>query len=320
METSSELRSDLEAFASSDPDVQLERWPRLFGEIRELALMPTVERAVEAAHAAVQKRVRNTPHVLPAKVCSDLRSVEVLKLLEVPESYQFILNHWRARNNLTNAFRCIGTRRGQSLSQICAMVYRYDLNKMFEKRPLADAALRHWKASHGKVRKITCWQAEPSKKPILDYLKSVLSDGVFFSWPRRIVEGCLRNASDIVTRQGQVEAAPYPSIRNVLHIAVCDPQPVANFGAGVDDLCVFRVVTARSDKRTLVHIGGERIGSSLSVARLRVRHVGGDSVEGTLVDEVPQRLDLESPRLGGVLLCRASMATFGRWVKVRLSV
>jgi hypothetical protein len=181
---------------------------------------------------------------------------------------------------------------------------------MFEERPLADVALRRWKVSHGKIRKITCWQAQPSKKPVLDYLKSVLSDGVFFRWPRRIVDGCLRDASDIVARQRRGAEMPYTAI--VLRVAVKDPQPVVNFGAGSDELCVFRVVTARSEKRTLVHIGGERTGSSVSVARLSLRHGGSEFVQGTLAEQVPQRLYLEA-LLQTEELCTDAFQTLHVW-------
>jgi hypothetical protein len=63
------------------------------------------------------------------------------------------------------------------------------------------------------------------------YFKCVLSDGVFFSWPRRIVEGCLRDASDIVARQCRGEAKSYTSIglrvaSKSFHLRTCPSCPM----------------------------------------------------------------------------------------------
>jgi hypothetical protein len=61
-----------------------------------------------------------------------------------------------------------------------------------------------------------------------------------------------------------------------------------------------------------VHIGGERIGSSVSVARLSLHHVGGDFVQGTLAEQVPQRLDLEA-LLRTEELCTDAFQTLHVW-------
>ena len=85
-------------FSSSSSPLSL--YVELYVALMQLALIPFVERSIEAMHAMI-KSIPGT-NVLPQYVCAKIREVQNMRLFASGDFYSFCLDTWRQHGFLNN--------------------------------------------------------------------------------------------------------------------------------------------------------------------------------------------------------------------------
>ena len=91
------LRPPFHAQAFGMSDYDLHKYPEAFVAIQEYCMGSVVGRKVEEEHVRVKLAAkRGLRFTKPASMCARRRSEQVFELMQVPEYYQWIVNHWHA--------------------------------------------------------------------------------------------------------------------------------------------------------------------------------------------------------------------------------
>ena len=171
----------LQQFATA-ADSELHMFPHAFKFVQEYSFCSVAERSAERQHVDVKQAARRgLRYAGPAMVCARKRKRQVLKMIEDPASFRFLLEHWRSRctfqDLLGHVLEPTQVRR-LSLREKLARVYGYDPKDHF--MDLSDSTSAQAAYQSGLLKLLDRAGASLADAPAAAHLSSAAFQVVLF--------------------------------------------------------------------------------------------------------------------------------------------
>ena len=262
----SPIRNDVDAWLASTEAEQLWAHVYLYLALMEYALMPLVERRIEAVHARVK---------WIGKLCSDMSLAQICALLREGSHYaelktcaefaQHCIDNWRRRNVLDSVLRLwvpAPKLRTLSVQDKIRAVYQTGLTHEHDDITEPSRAHAEWLVLTACHRRPV--HSSPAiNKAFVALLKSWFHVGGFFSMPAEMVCLCSGDGGPFPRLEG-----PHRSPLEQALLAIAEPTPVCTWD---QSKVVFRVLNNAPERRKLVdlhHLDRQR--STITVAKCSV--------------------------------------------------
>lgn len=283
------------AFSRGEVKDELEH-PRFMIFVKKLALLLTATRWVEQAHAVVKNIMDVSSNITPAMCSANLRFAEHIdQLLSDPLGRAFVAANFYTRNFLFDRFGYAGLWRGMEPVTQLQKIYSFDPVSQFAQNPEAIVGARRFAAAAKAVGDAP-FQAAVSGtvKLAIDYLRSVLQEGVVFSLPTEVIN----LATTTVGMAASCLQAPMPTLVSdiLVKMTALVALPASDKAPKIkhDDSRVFRVVKVEPHKRFEMPIGGvAKLSSLIHVRELNVKYGHRASLQAGEFVGGPLAIDLE---------------------------
>jgi hypothetical protein len=262
------IRQSALAWLSDQSDAPLESYPVVYLALLEYALIPAVERRIEAVHALVKAIGRRTlGGISLPQINALLREPRVHNLLRSDQVFvNFCIQHWRSRKVLDTilAMRCtIDSLKTMQAKGKIDTIYQTGLEQEFADTSAAANANNQWLVMTARQRRPAVRDAVDAKA-FVGYLKSMFEPGMYFSMPKSVYEKCLDSAT---------EACPLVDVARGL-LSIVD-APSGEFRFDADATVVFCVLNNYPERRTVVelhHIDQNRRSITVAVCSVILRN------------------------------------------------
>ena len=185
------VRVDIDAFlAGTEP---LHRYPHLFLALLEYALIPAVERRIEAVHARIKFVGQRAYGAGVPFVCAAIRSARHLDMLKASADFAtFACSQWHSRTLADKVLRLRynpGELKGKSLDQQLKKIYQTGIDQEFADTLAARTNVAHFRQDTADMRMALPRPPETVWQSCL-LLKTILDRGCFISLPHDLIHLC----------------------------------------------------------------------------------------------------------------------------------
>ena len=261
----SPIRAEADAWLARKDDTPLYVFVHLYSALLEYALIPIVERRIEAVHAKVKHVGKRATCLTLAQTCALVRASAHLD--EVKKNAAFAeccIQRWRSRNALDEILRlrfAPDQLRQMSVHTKIRAVYQTGVENEFENTANSSRA-------QAVSLTLTAYQRQPAQalseteKQCVQFLKSLFEVGAYFSMPEALFNLCLG--------QG---ATDYPAVTDATALSeamrsIDDEFPECMWSSSS---ALFRVQNNAPERRTLVvlhHL--DKCSSTVTVSKCKV--------------------------------------------------
>ena len=229
------VRNDIDLFLAADQP--LWKYSRLFVALMEYALLPIVERRIEAVHAEVQRVGRAAFGAGLPCVCAAIRCARNLDLLAKSSAFkQLACDEWRSRTLLEKVLHLRYSRaelKTKTFREKLDMMYQTGAAQEFDPCPLARANMELFKIATSDTR--VCLPKIPEQPWNCNlYLKSVMERGAFIGMPADLFHMCELRGDALPAFPAQFKPA------ETAIVTARDASPAVRFNAEASRL--FQVV------------------------------------------------------------------------------
>lgn len=190
-----EPRTSFEAFIAAGPTAELSAYPRAYIALMEYALIPFVERRIEAEHAKIKSIGARRFSISLPYVCALMREQRHLDLLRrSPQFTELCHQSWHSRNLVEDVIRLrfsTAELRRMSATEKIKAIYQTGMSQEYADTSASVAHHQNW---------LALTDASRSRPQVLSgdgtlcvsYLKDVLFQDHFFSLPTELFELCVQ--------------------------------------------------------------------------------------------------------------------------------
>ena len=187
----SAVRPEVDTFLAGE--LPLHSYPRLFLALLEHALMPVVERRIEAVHATIKAFGRTAIGAGVPCVCAAIRCNRNLDLLMASTAFmEYACAQWRSRSLWDQALRLRYTQaelQNKKVADKILMIYQTGIGQEFEDTTESRARLKLWQIATSDTRMAKPRPPESVWQTTV-FLKSILDRGAPVSIPRDLFDAC----------------------------------------------------------------------------------------------------------------------------------
>ena len=186
------VRTDIDLFLQADQPIWT--YSRMFVSLLECALLPVVERRIEAAHAAVHRIGRAAFGAGLPCVCAAIRTERNLDLLARSAAFMGLAcREWRSRTLTDKVLHLRYTRevlKSKSIDEKIRMVYQTGIAQEFEPCLESRANIELFRIATTDTR-IQLPRIPEENWQCNVFLKSIMDAGAFIALPRDLFQMCL---------------------------------------------------------------------------------------------------------------------------------